>query len=291
MSYADVNGLSLYYEEHGSGDPLVLLHGGIGASEMFAPILDELAAGRRVIAVDLQGHGHTADIDRPLRPETLADDVAALIEHLGLERADVMGYSMGGMTALLTAIQHPERMRRLVLVSIPFRRDGSYPEVLAAMDAMGPELAEMIKQAPVYEHYARVAPRPEDWTSHVAKTAEAVKLDFDWSAEVAGLSTPTMLVYADADSIRPDHIVEFWRLLGGGQRDAGVDGSGRPAARLAVIPGATHYDIVASPLLAAAVSRSSTSRCNPDGWRFPAAAGEGIGAAVRSEEDRCADVS
>jgi pimeloyl-ACP methyl ester carboxylesterase len=253
MSYADVDGLSLYYEEHGSGEPLVLLHGGIGASEMFAAILDELAEARRVIAVDLPGHGHTRDVDRPLRAELLADDVAALIEHLGLERADVMGYSLGGMVALRTAIQHPARVRRLVLVSTAFRRDGSFPEVLAAMDAMGPELAEMIKQAPVYEHYARVAPRPEDWTAHVAKTAEFVKLDYDWSAEVAALTAPTMLVYADADSVRPDHIVEFYGLLGGGRRDAGVDGSGRPPGRLAILPGATHYDVVASPLLAASV--------------------------------------
>jgi len=253
MSYADVNGLSLYYEEHGSGDPLVVLHGGIGASEMFAAILDELAERRRVIAVDLPGHGHTADVDRPLRPELLADDIAALIAHLGLERADVMGYSLGGLTALRTAIQHPDRVRRLVLVSIPFRRDGSYPEVVAAMDAMGPDLAELIKQAPVYEHYARVAPRPEDWTSHIVKTAEFVKIDFDWSAEVAALAVRTMLVYADADSVRPDHIVEFYGLLGGGRRDAGVDGSGRPPARLAVLPGTTHYDIVASPLLPAVV--------------------------------------
>ena len=253
MSYADVNGLSLYYDEHGSGEPLVLLHGGIGASEMFAAILDELAERRRVIAVDLQGHGHTADIDRPLRAEHLADDVAALIAHLELERADVMGYSLGGMVALRTAVQHPARVRRLVLVSIPFRRDGSFPEVLAAMDAMGPELAEMIKQTPVYEHYARVAPRPDDWTAHIAKTAEAIKLDFDWSADVAALAPPTMLVYADADSVRPDHIVEFYGLLGGGRRDAGVDGSGRPRGRLAVLPGTTHYDIVASPLLPAVV--------------------------------------
>ena len=253
MSYADVDGLSLYYEEHGSGEPLVLLHGGIGASEMFAAILDELAEARRVIAVDLPGHGHTPDVDRPLRAELLADDVAALIEHLGLEQTDAMGYSLGGLTALRTAIQHPDRVRRLVLVSIPFRRDGSYPEVVAAMDAMGPDLAELIKQAPVYEHYARVAPRPEDWTSHIVKTAEFVKIDFDWSAEVAALAVRTMLVYADADSVRPDHIVEFYGLLGGGRRDAGVDGSGRPPARLAVLPGTTHYDIVASPLLPAVV--------------------------------------
>ena len=253
MSYADVNGLSLYYDEHGSGDPLVLLHGGIGASEMFAAILDELAAGRRVIAVDLQGHGHTADIDRPLRPELMADDIAALIGHLGLDRADVMGYSLGGLVALRTAIQHPARVRRLVLVSIPFRRDGSFPEVLAAMDAMGPEAADLLKQSPLYEHYARVAPRPEDWTAHVAKTAEALKVDYDWTAEVRDLSVPTMLVYADADSVRPDHIVEFYARLGGGLRDAGWDGSARPTARLAVLPGTTHYDITASPALPAAV--------------------------------------
>jgi pimeloyl-ACP methyl ester carboxylesterase len=253
MTYADVNGLSLYYEEHGSGEPLVLLHGGIGASEMFAAILDDLAAARRVIAVDLQGHGHTADIDRPLRPELMAGDIAALIEHLGLERADVMGYSMGGLVALRTAIQHPGSVRRLVLVSIAFRRDGSFPEVLAAIDAMGPEIAEMIKQAPVYEHYARVAPRPEDWTQHVAKTADAIKVDYDWTAEVTALAPPTMLVYADADSVRPEHMIEFFRLLGGGRRDAGVDGSGRPTARLAILPGTTHYDIVASPALAPAV--------------------------------------
>ena len=120
MSYADVNGLSLYYEEHGAGEPLVLLHGGLGAAELWAPVLPALAAGRRVIAVDLQGHGHTADVDRPFRAETMADDVAALIEHLGLERADVMGYSLGGLVALRTAIQHPQRVRRLVLVSIAF---------------------------------------------------------------------------------------------------------------------------------------------------------------------------
>jgi pimeloyl-ACP methyl ester carboxylesterase len=254
MSYADVNGLSLYYEEHGSGEPLVLLHGGIGAGELFAPILPELAASRRVIAVDLQGHGHTADIDRPLRPETLADDVAALIAHLGLERADVMGYSLGGLVALRTAIQHPERVRRLVLVSIPFRRDGSHPEVLAAMDAMSAEAAEFMKQSPLYELYSRVAPRPEDWTSLIAKTSEAIKVDYDWTAEVKELAAPTMLVFADADSVRPAHIVEFFGLLGGGLRDAVWDGSQRPIARLAILPGRTHYDVFVAPALAPAVT-------------------------------------
>jgi pimeloyl-ACP methyl ester carboxylesterase len=253
MSHADVNGVSLYYEEHGSGEPLVLLHGGIGTGEIFEPILSALAAGRRVIAVDLQGHGGTADVERPLRPETMADDIAALIGHLGLERADVMGYSLGGFVALRTAIQHPERVRRLVLVSVGFARDGSHPEVVAAMDQFSPELAPMLQQSPAYERYARRAPRVEDWPVLIAKTADLLHADYDWRAEVGQLQPPTMLVFADADSVRPAHIVEFYGLLGGGLRDASWDGSLRPTARLAILPGTTHYDVYASPALAPAV--------------------------------------
>jgi pimeloyl-ACP methyl ester carboxylesterase len=254
MSYADVNGLSLYYAEHGEGEPLVLLHGGIGAGELLAPIIPALAAGRRVIAVDLQGHGRTADIDRPLRPELMADDIAALIEHLGLERADVMGYSLGGLVALRTAIQHPGRVRRLVLVSIAFRRDGSHPDVVAQMKAMSPDTADLLKQSPLYELYSRLAPRVEDWPRLIAKISAGLKEDYDWSAEVAALEPRTMLVYADADSIRPAHIVEFFGLLGGGLRDAGWDYSAQPAARLAILPGTTHYDVSTSPALAPAVN-------------------------------------
>jgi pimeloyl-ACP methyl ester carboxylesterase len=253
MSYADVNGLSLYYEEHGSGEPLVLLHGGFGAGELFGPILPALAARRRVIAVDLQGHGRTADVDRPLRPEDMADDIAALIAHLGLEHADVMGYSLGALVALRTAIQHPDRVRRLVLVSIPFRRDGSHPEVLAAMDQMGPQAADMLRASPLGELYARTAPRPDDWPVLVAKTADLVKADYDWTAETEAITIPTLLVFADADSVRPAHIVEFYGLLGGGLRDAGWDGSRRPIAQLAILPGTTHYDIFVAPALAPTV--------------------------------------
>jgi pimeloyl-ACP methyl ester carboxylesterase len=253
MSYADVNGLSLYFEEHGSGEPLILLHGGFGAGEALGPLTAALAAGRRVITVDLQGHGRTADVDRPLRPETMGDDIAALIAHLDLERADVMGYSLGGMVALRTAIQHPERVRRLVVVSVAFRRDGSYAEVVAAFDQFGPDMAEPLGRSPLGELYRRSAPRPDDWPVLVAKTAEALHDDYDWGAEVAALTTPTLIVFADADSIRPDHMVEFYGLLGGGRQAGGVDGSGRPASQLAVLPGLTHYDISTSPALPAAV--------------------------------------
>ena len=253
MAYADANGLSLYYEEHGTGEPLLLLHGGIAGSEVFAPLVPGLAATRRVILVDLQGHGRTADVDRPLRPALLADDIAAFVSSLGLERVDMLGYSLGGEVALRTAIQHPDVVRRLVLVSITFRRDGWFPEVPATMDAMGPEAAEMMKPSPTYAFYAEHAPRPEEWGTLVAKTAELLKADFDWTAEIASVTAPTMLVYADADSIRPAHVAEFYGLLGGGLGDPGWDGSGRPDAQLAVLPGATHYDLLQSPLLVPAV--------------------------------------
>jgi pimeloyl-ACP methyl ester carboxylesterase len=253
MSYADVNGVSLYYDERGSGEPLILLHGGLGAGEMYGPIRPALAKDRRVITVDLQAHGHTADVDRPLRYETMGDDVAGLIRHLGLAQADVMGYSLGGATALRTAIQHPHLVRRLVIVSAPCRRDGWYPESLAGMDQMGSQLAEPLKQSPPYQVYSRVAPRVDDWPVLLDKTGELLRRNYDWSAEIAAITAPVMLVYADADAVRPAHIVEFYALLGGGWRDAHWDGSARPVARLAIVPGHTHYDLFASAHLADAV--------------------------------------
>ncbi|SCE99905.1 Pimeloyl-ACP methyl ester carboxylesterase [Micromonospora purpureochromogenes] len=253
MSYADVNGLHLWYETHGRGRPLVLLHGGYGAAEMFAPILPALAQRRQVIAVDLQGHGRTADVDRPLRYESMAEDVAALLRHLDLSGVDVLGYSLGGGVALRTAIQHPGLVRRLVLVSTPCRRQGWYPEVLAAMAAQDERTGEQMRGTPPHELYVRIAPRPEDWPGLWAKGGELLRREYDWSAEVAALTVPTMLVYADADSIPVTHMAEFFGLLGGGHRDAGWDGADRPASRLAVLPGLTHYDIVTAPALPAAV--------------------------------------
>jgi pimeloyl-ACP methyl ester carboxylesterase len=255
MSYAEVNGLSLHYQEHGrdGGAPLIVLHGGFGAAETLGPVLPALAETRRVIAVDLQGHGRTADIDRHLRPEYLADDIAGLVASLGLVEADLMGYSLGGLAALRTAIQHPDVVNRLVVVSDPCRRRGNHPEVVAQMDQLHPDLAEMMMQTPIYEHYAKVAPRPEDWPVLVAKMADLLKQDYDWTEEVRSISAPTMLVFADADATRPDHVVEFYALLGGGLHDAGVDGSARSASRLAILPGTSHYDLLFSPLLAPAV--------------------------------------
>ena len=251
--YADVNGIKPYYEIHGVGRPLILLHGGLGAIEMFGPNLAALAKGRRVIAVDLQGHGRTADIDRPLSVELMADDIAALIGHLGLERSDVMAYSLGGGVALQTAIRHPEVVRKLVVVSTPFRRDAFYPDILAQQGQVGAAAAEAMKQTPMYQLYASIAPRPEDWPRLLSKIGEAMKQDFDFSTEIAGIKATTLVVAGDADIFPPAHAVELFGLLGGGQRDGGWDGSGRPKSRLAILPGLTHYTTFNAPALAATV--------------------------------------
>ncbi|HEY6157943.1 MAG TPA: alpha/beta hydrolase [Gemmatimonadales bacterium] len=251
--YADVNGIKLYYEIAGTGRPLVLLHGGLGALEMFGPNLAALARRRQVIAVDLQGHGRTADIDRPLSVAFMADDIAALIKHLGLASADIMGYSLGGGVALQTAIRHPEVVRKLVVVSTPFRRDGFYPEILAQQGQVGPAAAEAMKQTPMYQLYASLAPRPEDWPRLLGKIGDAMKQDFDLSKEVAGIAATTLVVAGDADIFPPSHAVELFGLLGGGKRDGGWDGSGRPKSRLAILPGLTHYTIFNAPALAATV--------------------------------------
>ncbi|WP_092381874.1 alpha/beta fold hydrolase [Micromonospora phaseoli] len=253
MGYAEVNGVRLWYETHGSGRPLVLLHGGFGAVETFAAIRPALAGRRQVISVDLQGHGRTADVDRPLRYESMADDVAALIVHLNLREADVLGFSLGGGVALRMAIQHRRLLRRLVVVSAPCRRQGWFSDVLAGMPEPAEAAGERMRGTPPEQLYQQVAPRPQDWPRLWAKTGELLRREYDWSPEVATVTTPTLLVFADADSIRTGHMVEFFGLLGGGQRDGAWDGAGRPASRLAVLPGLTHYDIVDSPALPAAV--------------------------------------
>jgi pimeloyl-ACP methyl ester carboxylesterase len=252
--YAPVNGLKLYYEVHGTGAPLVLLHGGLGATDMFAEILPSLSSGRRVIAVDLQAHGRTADIDRPLSFEAMADDVAGLLKHLKIDRADVMGYSLGAGVALRTAVQHPDVVRKLVLVSTAFKRDGWYPEIVAGMSQMGPAAAEPMKQTPMYQLYARVAPRPADWPVLIIKIGDLLRKDYDWSKDVTAIKAPTLLVFGDADAVRPAHAVQFFELLGGGKKDGGWDGSGVSNARLAILPGLTHYNIFSSPGLAGAVT-------------------------------------
>jgi pimeloyl-ACP methyl ester carboxylesterase len=185
--------------------------------------------------------------------ETMADDIAALINQLGLGRTAIIGFSLGGGVALRTGIQHPDVVDRLVLVSTPFKRKGWYPEMTAGMDSMGPHTAEPFKQTPLYDGYKALAPNLDDWPKLVTQVTTLMKQDYDWSAEIPKLQVPVMLVIGDADALPPSHAVEFFGLLGGGKRDASWDRSGMTAHRLAILPGATHYDINVLPALSAAV--------------------------------------
>jgi len=249
--YADVNGLHMYYEIYGTGRPLVLLHGGFGSTSMFAPIMSSLSEKRQVIAVDMQAHGRTADIDRPMSFEAMSDDVVALLKFFHLDKTDIMGYSIGGNVALYTVIKHPELIGKAVIVSAPFKRKGEYKDLLAMQDQMGPQAAEFMKQLPVYPLYAKIAPKPEDWPRLVTKVAQLIQKDYDWSADVKNIKTPMLLVCGDADLFPPSHAAEFFSLLGGGQRDAGWDGKARPQSQLSIIANTTHYNIFMNPALAA----------------------------------------
>jgi pimeloyl-ACP methyl ester carboxylesterase len=252
-AYADVNGINLYYETHGTGRPIVLLHGGLGSGEMFGPILPTLAERHQVIAVDLQGHGRTADIDRPLDTRLMADDIAALIDHLRLDKPDLIGYSLGGGVAMQTAFKYPDKIRKLVAVSVNIRRDAIPAEMLAQQGQVSSAAVEFMKDTPMYELYQKVAPRPEDFGSLLDKVGGMMSKDFDSSEEVRALKVPTLIVAADADMAPPSHYVEIFKLLDGGLRDGGWMGEGRPKGghALAILPGLTHYNIGASPLLAA----------------------------------------
>jgi pimeloyl-ACP methyl ester carboxylesterase len=255
-AYADVNDLHLYYETHGEGRALVLLHGGLGSGEMFGPTIPALvAAGHQVIVPDLQGHGRTADIDRPIDVRLMADDIAALIRHLGLRPVDVVGYSLGGGVALFTAARYPELVRKVVIASANARRDAIPPEMLAQQGQVSAAAAEFMKDTPMWELYQRVAPRPEDFGRLLDKIGASMAQDFDFSDVVAGLQVPTLLVAADADMAPPIHYVEVFKLLDGGLRDGGWMGEGRPRGghALAIVPGTTHYDLAVSPLFAAVV--------------------------------------
>lgn len=254
--YAPVNGVQLYWRSLGEGGtPLVVVHGGFGQAEMFGGSLDRLAADRRVVFVELQGHGHTADVDRPFSFEAFGDDLAALVRSLELGPVDLLGYSLGGGSSLRVAIQHPDVVRRLVLVSTPCRREGWFPEVLAGMDQIGRAGFPMMSRTPLYDAYAAVAPDVDAFPQLMDKTGELLRTPYDWSDEVPALTMPVLLIYADADSIPLGHVAEFFALLGGGLRDGSWDASGRSAAQLAVLENRTHYDIAAAPELADVVAR------------------------------------
>jgi len=253
--HLDVNGVSYYYEIRGEGAPLLLLHGGLGSGEMFAPSMPIFATGREVITVDLQGHGRTTLGDRPIRMPDIADDVAALLERLGYDRVDVLGYSMGGGVALRLAMQHAERVERLVLVSTLFARSGFYPEMLPQQAAVGAAAMPMMKDTPMYQSYMAVAPHPEDFPRLLDAMGDWMRQDFDWSEEVRTLTMPVELIVGDSDMITLDHTVAFYHLLGGGQKDAGWMREHMAQNRLAILPDVTHYEMFLVPAMAETAMR------------------------------------
>lgn len=248
--YAPLDGVDIYWERRGQGGtPLVVTHGGFGAISMYGDVLDRLAQGRTVVAVELQGHGHTRDVDRPFSYEAFGDDLAGVAHHLGYDEVDLLGYSLGAGASFRAAVQHPEVVRRLVLVSFPVRRAGWYPEVRAGMDQVGSAQFVQMRQSPMYAAWRAVAPDPDAFPMLMDKTGAIVQRDYDWTEDVAKITARTLLLYGDADSIPPAHMAEFYALLGGGLRDAGWDGAGKGEHRLGVLPSCTHYDIMQSPRL------------------------------------------
>jgi pimeloyl-ACP methyl ester carboxylesterase len=235
-SYAEVNGLNMYYEIHGTGQPLVVLHGAYMTIDTMGEVVPELARTRQVIAVELQAHGRTADVDRPLSYEQMADDTAALLRHLGIEQADVFGFSMGGAVALQVAIRHPEVVRKLVVASASYTSDSMHPELLEMIPSITPEA---FARSPIEEEYLRTAPNPDDFPTLVAKLKRLDMEPFAWPPEdIRGIAAPTLLIIGDSDAIRLEHAVELFRLLGGGVMG---DLAGLPNSQLAVLPGTAHF--------------------------------------------------
>jgi len=249
--YVKAGGINYYYEVSGAGEPLLLLHGGLGSTDMFKPILPAFTAHRQVIAIDLQGHGRTELGARKISLIDLADDVAKVVKALGYEKVDVLGYSFGGGVAFRLGVQHPQLVRRLALVSIGFSDDGFYPEMRAQQVQINAGFAEAMKETPMYKSYVAVAPQPEDFPRLLQAMGDLMRAHYDYSADVGKLTMPTMLIFGDSDMYRPEHVVEFYKLLGGGLRDAGWQRETMSKNRLAILPDQTHYDIFFSPRLVA----------------------------------------
>jgi pimeloyl-ACP methyl ester carboxylesterase len=245
--HVPVNGVNYYYAVYGKGEPLLLLHGGLGQIEMFGPNLAALAQGREVIGVDLHGHGRTDLGNRDISLVDMGSDMAAILKNLGYSKVDVLGYSLGGGVAFQLAVQQPQLVRRLVLVSGAYSQDGFYPEMLPQQAQVGAAMAEYMKETPMYKSYMAIAPHPEDFPKLLDKMGAYMRKSYDWSGDVNKLTMPTMLIYGDSDMMRPEHIVKFYQMLGGGLKDAGWQREHMSQNRLAILPNVTHYEMGVAP--------------------------------------------
>jgi len=243
--YADVNGIELYHEIYGQGDPLVLIHGGLTTIDEMQGWVRPLAKTRRVIAVEMQGHGRTADTDRPLSFATMGDDIAALVDSLRIPKADLVGHSFGGANAIRAAIQHPDRVRRLIVISSPHAKSGWYQQAQEGMSQVGAAMAKHMMQTPT-GRLSQQWSEPQRFPTFLDKMGKLMSEDYDWSADIAKLPMPVLLVFADNDSISQKHIAEFFALLGGGVKEPGWVNTQLSKSRLAVVPGYSHYNFITS---------------------------------------------
>lgn len=268
--YADVNGIRLYHEIYGAGEPLVLIHGGLTTIGQMQGWVQPLAETWQVIAVEMQGHGHTADTDRPMSFPKMGDDIAALLEYLKISKADVAGYSLGGASAIRAAVQHPEKVRRLVVISTPYARSGWYPEAQRGMSQVGAAMADNMMQTPTGK-LSKQWPEPQRFPQFLDKMGKMLSEYYDWSPEIAKLPMPVMLMFADNDSVSQKHVAEFFALLGGGVKEPGWVNTKLSKSRLAVVPGYSHYSLITSPEVPQIVGRFlADPLTNPTGGAMPA---------------------
>jgi pimeloyl-ACP methyl ester carboxylesterase len=244
--YAAVSGIKMYHESYGEGEPLVLIHGGLTTIDEMQGWAEPLAKTRRVIAIEMQGHGRTADTDRPMSFPTMGDDIAALLDQLNIPKADLVGHSFGGASALCAAIQHGDKVRRLVVISSPSARSGWYPEAQRGMSQVSAALAENLMQTPT-GRFSKQWPDPQRFPQFLNKFGKMMSEDYDWSKDIAQLPMPVLLVFADNDSISQKHIAEFFALLGGGVKEPGWQNTQLSQSRLAIVPGYSHYNLLSSP--------------------------------------------
>lgn len=272
--FVRANGVDYHYQVHGKGEPLLVLHGGLGHTDMMASLIARLARKRQVIGVDLYGHGRTALTDRPVSLVDMGDDMAQVLRQLGHKQVDVVGYSLGGGVGFRLAVQHPQQVRRLVLVSTGYAQDGFFPEMLPLQAQVGAAMADAMKETPMYKSYVAVAPKPQDFPKLLDRMGVFMRKPYDYADDVRGLAMPVMLVYGDSDMYRPEHIVKFYQLLGGGLKDAGWGRENMSRNRLAILPGHTHYDLFLAPALVPTILPFLEGQENTASWQQQVDAGK-----------------